>query len=602
MKSLIDLYCGSAAIKDGETLLSANRQRRYERGSDAAGRTVLSAKYSDQFNFVDLARVVISADGTAIDSASCSCPRFNDEKGLCCHCAALLLKYEEADEQKLMRAAVDFDLEAEPAKDGEEAPTEGVASPEPALAAAGAIAGGENVHGIRDFSFRFGNNEKDLYPDELHPELSRESFELIFGKTRKAEKLYANYKKWNGICYGIAAASGMFVAPNDPAVTDFRADAKRPFDLRLSDRSDKFGLALRTFIETMFVSQMNDYIGAYRWFLSNLPQSKVLGDLIASVEDFEKSGENPVILELSPSVESNSGHAVFPYRHERLNETESRLHIYDSNYPDEVRYIDLEQDEKGNYISWRFNMQKDVDFTSETGSVLDYVPHEIYQIPWDERASHTDKKPKALFSTPCADLTVQDEDGKDVLKIAAGCIQPLRGDVIPIRVNGAEAAMDRYDCWIDQGAYRVINDDPERELAFELTGDDLGLEVKTEAKEADALIDEENRALKIKMVENKPWYVKVLDTAKDFVIRAGASILSGIALDLLRGRLFMSNIKPEEISEFTIDGEPVNVRDHVTFENEQPEAVENWTESGTYEETVDEEALYIANKKLDPEP
>ena len=682
MEHLIDLYCGSAAIADGKALLAADRQRRYESRQDAAGRTVLSAKYSDHFNFVDLARVVISANGKVIDSASCGCRSFTEEKGLCCHCAALLLQHEKSQPQKLMRAAAELapeparkkdiiqellkvDLvtprepkpapekdqadagfaalidaltdvamenlekafaeepaaepEATPAADGEGAPTDDGVSPSPALAADGARTDGGNVRGIRDFSFRFGNTEEDLYPGDPHPALSRESFELIFGKTRKAEKLYSIFKNWNGTCYGIAAASGMFVDPEDPAVTDFRADAERPFDLRLSDRSDTLGLTLHRFIEAMFVSQMSDYIGAFRLAQWLLPLDEALPELVESVVDFEKSGVDPVVLELAPNAESNCGHTVFPYRYERSDETKSRLHIYDSNYPDEVRYLDLFQDEEGKYIGWRFQMQKDTDYSSKTGGILDFVPHTVYQIPWDVRNAHKDAKPKALFSTPCADLTVQDEEGSDVLKIAAGRITPLRDDVIPVRVNGAEAAADRYDCWIDQGAYRVINDDPERELAFDLTGDELGLEVKTEAKTVDALIDEETQALRVKLVddEKKKWYVRLLDHAKDIVISASKSYLVkklinvGIPVLLsIAGKLFLNNIAPEEISEFTVDGEPANVREHVTFENEQraaveneqPAVVENTVEADVYEETVDEEALYIANKKLDPEP
>lgn len=594
MKSMIDLYCGSAAIKDGKAFLSAGRQRRYERRSDAAGRTVLSAKYSDSFNFVDLARVVISADGAAVDSASCSCPRFNDEKGLCCHCAALLLKYEETDKPLLVHSSGKSASEEESTVPDPETTEETIVPDEVILG------GDENSRGILDYSFRFCNVPDDLYPGVQNPMISKDSFEMIFGKTLQVQELYDGYKKWEGSCYGIATASGMFVHPDDVSPSDYHAGARRPIDLDLADRNQKIGITLHRFIEAMQVSQCAYHIGQFRKLLFSMPLQAVLEGLVDSVDSFEQTGQDPVVLEMFVGHGKEGGHAVFPYRYEQQDALHSRLHIYDSNYPGQVRYMDLTKDEAGNYLSWRYYMN----YSSENNNMLGFIPHTLYQLPWNERASRRDEKPRALFSTPCEDLTVQDENGNDVLRIAAGCVTPMRDDVIPIRITAGEAVANRYDCWIDQGVYRVINNDPERELDCKMVGEELGIEIKTEAKEATVTLNEEEQLVKIEIAEKKkPLYVKILSIAKDIVIKCITSYLTGIniipTILSLAGKLFFKYIASDSISEFTVNGEAADVRDYATIE--ENDCIEDENHQDSFEETVNDEVLYILNsKKSDP--
>lgn len=617
MKSLLNAYCGSAAIDEGKALLAADRQRRYSCKQDAAGRTVLSAKYSDHFNFVDAARLVIGVSG--IDSASCGCPAFTREKGLCCHCAALLLKYEEEVQEPILAHATAW-ADTAPEAAPEESPKAAETAEEPAKpetapdADANADGSGRTAKGILDYSFRFHNTQEDLFPGVSHPVLSLESFETIFGKTPAAKILYQRYKVWAGSCYGFAATAGMFGYPDDILVSDFRADANRPIDLALSDRNGKLSLSLHQFIETMFVSQLDIYINTYRKFMSDLPLQERLGMLTEAVEAFEQGGE-PVVIGF---FDGNNGHAVFPYRHEKLDASRSRIHIYDSNYPKEVRYMKLLRDESGHYQSWRFTMQKGKDYSSETNCTIDFIPYQIYRIPWDNRFSHEDAAPKALFSTPCRDITVRDESGNDVIKIAAGCLTPFSEDVVPIRITDGEAAADRFDVWIDQGRYHVINDDPERDLEFSYAGNKVGLEVQTDAREVIAEVRDKEQIQKIRIVpaeEKKSKASKILttllDVTKQIFIRVVSSYLGGVVpvlIGSLAGKLFLSGLTYDNVAEFTIDGQPANVRDHITLEegerveNEVAEEADAYeTIDDSYQEIDNEDALFIMNKKPDPE-
>lgn len=605
MKSLINDYCGSTAISDGKRMLSDGCQRKYTQQCDAAGRTVLRAKYSDHFNFVDTARIVININGSGIDFADCSCPAFTRETGLCCHCAALLLKLEETT-PALAYTVVETD--PEPKKEASVIPPESVE--ETAETAEEAEASG-----IQNYTFRFCNSSKDLYPGVSDPEIPRERFEMIFGKKLSTRKLYDRYKKWNGSCYGIASACGLFVHPgNGVSVTDYRPDAARPVDLDLQDQNEALQLTLHSFIEAMFISQLSQYVGFFRNAALSIPLSDRIKMLTDAVTHFEQTGEDPVLIDIYEDRLFRGGHSVFPFRYEKTSELRSRLHIYDSNYPGQVRFCDLRRDKSGKYISWRFNMQKGKDYSSENGGMIDFVPRELYQRPWDERASKRDADtPKALFSTSCEDLTIRDTDGNDVMKIAAGVITPLRADVVPVRMTDGEAVADRYDVWIDQGRYHVLNDDPERDLEFSYCGEEVGMEVQTDAEEVIAEVNDEEHIQKIQIVQPKEKItvkkvlLKILSITGDILIRVATNYLSSptVIPSILQalGKLFFMGFTYDSITEFAVNGEPANACDYITLE--ESESTEN-EDSDLYENTdenecFDEENLLIANKKLDPE-
>lgn len=588
MKTILDVYCGTAAIDDGKKLLASGQLRSYSRTCDAAGRTVLFAKCADSFNFVDIARVVIGVSGNSIDSASCGCRSFMEEKGLCRHCAALLLK-AEADRQSMVAYTVQ---ESDP-QSTENPPLEQGAQEMP-----------ENPETAELYkhAFRFSNTQKDLYPDIPLPEIPLERFEMMFGKNQTARKLYNDYGEWHGSCYGIAAACGLFRHPeNDVSVKDYRPDAECPRDLMLTDVNETLGITLHSFIEAMFISQLSYYVSMFRDFMLKAPMHMRLQALTEAVESFERTGKDPVILDIYENDKGKGGHCVFPYRHERLDGLRSRLHIYDSNYPNEVRYFYLRRDKEGKYQSWRFNMFKDLEYSSEKGGTMEFIDREVYQKPWNERAGQHEQPRRALFSTPCEDLTLKDESGNDVLKIAAGSITPLRNDIVPIRVTDGETAKDRYDIWIDQGIYRVINDDPERELDFDVTGDQTSAKVQTDAQEIGFEVNDEEQIIKIDIVENKkPVIVRIYEFAKEVFLRCVPVIIGSAGFGAIMskaGKLILKLITLDSISEFEINGEPADARAYISEDTEA--SVEDAVEEPFEEENSEE--ILLTNRKREPE-
>ncbi len=556
---LFDFY-EQDAVTEAEKLVADGRIFRFRQERTDDGRIRLSGRYADHFNFVDRAQVIVSADGSCVDSSRCDCAGSRSTTSFCCHCAALLLLLEEQEEPApAVSAAVSFRAytpagQSEP--ETEPAPEE--AESAPADAAPMLESAGDPAPAIGDLSYSFVNCQADLYPGDPDPEIPRERFELVFGRNMMAKRLYKKYGRWQGSCYGMVSSSSMFYHPgNNVSVPDFRRSASVPAQLRLSDRNRGLDLTLHSFIEAMHISQMGTAVGLCR--NSNLSRSlsERLETLVEKVRSFEATGTAPVMMEVYQNERYQGGHAVLPFRYEKLDRLRSRLHIYDPNIPHLVRFCELRQDRAGNYQSWRFLMADNTEYSSDTGGVISYLAHEVYQGAWDRRGG---EPTAALFSTNNEDLSLQDEAGTEVLKISGGKMQSLREDVIPVRVTDGEGSGYARECWVSPGTYRVINEDPDCALCFAFTGEKGEIEVETEAEEAFVTIDDEEEVQKVEFREKcKAFLVRIATFAKEVLLKGTSSALGTIIESLLLNFLRLRGLVLDDVDSFQIDGEDADV-------------------------------------------
>ncbi len=587
---LFDFY-EQDAVTEAEKLVAEGRILRFKKELTADGRIRLSGRYADHFNFVDRAQVIVSADGSCVDSSRCDCSGSRSTTSFCCHCAALLLLLEEQEEPApAVSAAFRFDFddsEARPApmRTAPARPAESYEAGQPLVDAAG-----EPGPSFEDLHFSFCNCSQDLYPGEDDPQIPLERYQLIFGETPFAKTEYYNQGDWNGNCHGMVAASGMFYHPgNSISVPDFRRGASVPSQLQLGDRNRGLDLTLKAFIEAMQISQsLPSYSQAVNKTLEiSLPERlKMLCD---KVRNFEATGMAPAIMglwwdEYSPKDKAYNhyGHSVLPFRYQQLDGLRSRLHIYDPNVPDQVRYCELLQDPEGNYQSWRFIMADNTELSSENEAEIEFDSHELYQSVWDKRG---DREALTLFSTNNANLTLQDEAGTEVLKISAGRMRSLRDDVIPVRMKGGRGGYAR-ECWLRPGTYRVINEDPERTLSFAFTGEKTETEVETEAEEAVVTLNEEEKVRKVQIAEEeKPLLVRLTDEDREILLKA-VSPAGGAIIENILGKLLLRFLAREYVESFQIDGEDADVTEFL-------EELEAELEEEPGEE---DEELLIANK------
>ena len=571
-------YFDAEILEEGRVLLNEKRQRSFRQELTADGRLRLYARYPDRFNFVDRAQMILSADSASVDSARCDCTG-RSTVSFCKHCAALLLRLEQEEPVPTAGAAGEkADCpSADEVSSPEEIQTDDEGDPRPK---------------IRDLTYSFLNCPQHLYPGISEPEIPLERFETVFGKNFLARKLHDKHRKWNGSCFGMVSSSSLFYHPgNNVSVPDYRRGASVPAQLQLSDWNRGLDMTLHAFIEAIHITQFGDVVSDARNATYGKALSERLKDLCEQVEAFEATGMSPVIIDLywiAPDKKCH-GHSVLPFRHEQLDQFRSRLHIYDPNVPEKVRFCDLRRDGERNYQSWRFLMDDNTtEISSERGDIISYLSHKDFQGAWDHRGT---PPIKALFTTACSDLMLLDETGSAVLKISGGCMTALRDDVLPVWITDGGDDEAVLECWMNPGSYRVINEDPEQLLSFSFTSQNGAVEVETESSEALCTLDDADDIQKIQIVEKgKPFTARLFSFVREVFLKA----LSSLGCDLLLqgGKVLLHLVTAEDVTEFQVDGEDADVNDYLETEDQELREPEN--------EEWDEEELLCTNKPANP--
>ena len=176
----------------------------------------------------------------------------------------------------------------------------------------------------------------------------------------------------------MAATSGMFFHGNGSTTTaSFRSGAEVPYDLSVTDRNGSLNMSLTEYIEAVFVSQYA------RVIQSDYGQQADLNSLASSVKTV-RSTRAPVMIAIRGEAITergehvNSGHAVLGYDIIDVNSTESRLMIYDPNFPNTERYITLKKS-GNNYVSWAYKLNDMYDWgTGRTYNSISVVPYSDY--------------------------------------------------------------------------------------------------------------------------------------------------------------------------------------------------------------------------------
>lgn len=575
--------CNSVTMERANRLLKEGTMKKFKISSLNDSRKELSARFVDDFNFVDYARIVVDEEKGFITELECSCLDYTGRNELCCHCAALVKSIPEKESDKV--------INSEDSQNGKMKGKEATLFSEnennnPGLFSEekGDVSSPEKREKTAsDFCFNFYNSSHDLYPGMVVPKLSKESFELILGKGLLTDSRYEQYCEFGGICYGMTIASGFFDNPESEInVRDFQDEAEKPYDLQLKDVSRMFDISLLIFLEALYVSQINRTVSNWNYQVRQVDLNERLKGLVNEVELYQETGQNLPEMGIYENVRLDNGHSVLPYRYEKISKLKSRLHICDPNWKDEVRYCDLRCDSDGNYISWRYEVGGKM-YSSDNGGVISYTPYDIYKQGWDERASNTADK-RALFSTKNEDVTVKDESGNTVMKLSAGVMTPMRDDVIPISMKGEMNKTPYFSFWIEQGVYQVTNDDPDTLLVFHYAGDQGLVKVETEASDVLVEINDHQDIQKVLIKdENKSFVVTIRNLEQENVIK-GVSEVDTLLMSK-ENKLYKHALKANCVTQFLINGiEKVPEDYFVEFVKELVEDFVEENDSDEYEE------------------
>ncbi|MBR0281770.1 MAG: leucine-rich repeat protein [Oscillibacter sp.] len=435
-----------------------------------------------------------------------------------------------------------------------------------------------NVPTIEKLSYPFANSHAGFgYAKDYRIPLAR--YEHIFGGKVLSKTLYKLAGLWGGNCYGVSTTSAFFHSNADIAANSFNADADAPLKLKLSDNSTTLYMSLQEFIELMQVSQNSPVIqNAYR------THKNQLADLCAAVDEFAKTGANPVVIAV---FGPQGGHALLGYKLESVSATQSRLYVYDSNFPQDAgRYLTLSVNVSGAATGWYYHLNDKYDWGSAfPGCWISYIPYADYCQVWDTRAAKSAGKPSKLeLLTVNDDARIYDMEGMPIATIQGGELITGRDDMFPMITLGLTADSDGAQSqtaavWLPPDLYtvervasvssadgpRLLGDDS---FKASVTHEEQSADVSTTASKVTFAVDDESELNMVVIDENQAGELyditlsSSLESAENAEVRlTGAVLTKALTFMQVSGEARYSGITAGDGSDLatgvtlTIDGQ-----------------------------------------------
>lgn len=308
---------------------------------------------------------------------------------------------------------------------------------------------------LQELTYSFDNSRKAFGYDKGY-KIPLERYQFIFGDTALAQALYRQTGAWGGSCYGMSSTSSLFFRKDNGIFPDsFRGGAAVPSALAARDYNSAWGLSLTEFIEAMQVSQNGSTI--QKDYNANRNR---LDALCREVERVQSGSSGPVVIAV---FGMEGGHALVGYELVEISGSESRLMVYDCNYPDQERYITLTKNASGQYTGWYYYLNNRYHWgTGYPGSWISYVPYTHFQESWENRKGMNNVN---LLTVNSGNATVEDMDGRTVAVIQDGEVVPGREDVFPVvsvglTMDANSGESDTTSLWLPSDSlYRVTNKD-----------------------------------------------------------------------------------------------------------------------------------------------
>lgn len=386
---------------------------------------------------------------------------------------------------------------------------------------------------LRGLTYRFGNNH-EAYGYAKGYKIPEARYKLVFGDNTLASQLYAHAGVWGGNCFGMSTTSGMFYVDNDVDTTSFDKSARVPYELSTGDRNSAWNnMTVREFIEAMQISQCG------------VSMKSGLSSLISAVESFERSG--PVVIGMTGP---QGGHAVVGYAVERDTSTQSRLMIYDPNYPDQEKYITLYKN-GSNYTGWYYYLGKDADGNDMNwGSdyrrcTIAYLPYADYYRLRNNWAKNVPTSRNLMFLN-LENAVIQDSDGKTVATVTNGAVSTNRSDVYPmadygVLLDGTSNTPSGAAVWLPSNEVYTVTT-TEKNIEAAMVNVDQSAAVTTSAQSVTFAVNDDHALDYVRVDQTGASYnitlSSTLDRGYEDVQLTGTTASAGISLAQVSGSLY----------------------------------------------------------------
>ena len=392
----------------------------------------------------------------------------------------------------------------------------------------------ETLNGL---TYYFPNSSGSFRYDENY-QIPLERYQLMFGETTRATELYNSRGTWGGSCFGMSSTSVMFFEGN-VSTGSYRSGAKVPFDLHPTDASSQF--TLTEFIEAMQVAQ-NTPIGSQATWRNK----DKIDDLFNAVK------KGPVVVSMLHNV-TYGGHAVVAYDVVESS-TETRLMIYDPNFPNTERYIPFTKTVKGGnaIYSWHYLMNDSIDYGTEYNYFISYISASDINRIWAGRQSSTSANTDAMnfLSLKTSNATITDSAGNTVATVKNGEITVVSSEVFPLlniapTSDGETAANSSTAMWLPTGTYTVSNTGTGT-LGVTMVNVDQSATVSTAASSVTFLVDDSKATNSVQVDGAGKSYditlSSTLDQGYKEVTLTGTTSAETTAVAQISGKLYGTNL------------------------------------------------------------
>ena len=322
------------------------------------------------------------------------------------------------------------------------------------------------------------------------------SFSLIFGDTVAGKSKYrqAMMTQWGGNCCGMSSSSALMFAGVKSAGEFGRSNVH---SLRTDDYDDS--MSVLGFVEAMQVAQYTDQFA--RDYQNNRVYSRELADgsrklntLYSAVGGDLAQGRCTIIGVCRAGI---GAHALLAYRLEKLSDAESRMYVYDCNFPDETRFFTLRFDSAGRAVGWSYDMGGYGVWGGVQDDFISYIPYSTIEYIWTHRGRLYDKNEMLSFSSE--NLSILDYGGREVAAIIGGQLHTNRADIyalpeLSMSWNGTKSV------FLPKDFYTITSNDGAA-LDVSMVDGNTGASVTTSATMVSFAVDDNTRENTV-IVEN----------------------------------------------------------------------------------------------------
>ena len=263
-------------------------------------------------------------------------------------------------------------------------------------------------------------------PGESYPIPYEPSFRLIFGDTvaGKAKFAQAIRSPWSGNCCGMSSSAALMYAGQLLPADFGKSDV---YSLSIADSNGS--MTVLTFVEAMQVAQYTDQFAKdyseNRVYYHELAAGSTKLTALYNAVNSGLDGNHGTVIGVCRS--GIGAHALLAYRMEKISDTESRMYVYDCNFPGETRYFTLRFDSAGQAVGWSYDMGGYGVWGGESSDFISYIPYSTIEYIWTHRGNLYDGKEMLSFAGE--NLSILDFSGREVASIVDGQLFTSSADI-----------------------------------------------------------------------------------------------------------------------------------------------------------------------------